>query len=243
MAASVAQSKQNFRASGLSASSLASGDFASSVTAGNVLYVACLAQPGFGTHNAPTDTLGHTYTQIGTTVTEAATGVTFSQWYVVNSSGGTNSITANFATADTGYMGVWGLELGGCKTSGAFDVGAAATMAGDSGADVVDTGNANNTDAPAIMVGVAFDVQGVINNAGTGCTSIATGWDDGGGAKAMAEYKLLATTGSQHLTWSDNAFDRHLQGMAIFLAAPEPVIIPRADYSTFPKYLLQEAAP
>lgn len=242
MTAAVAQSKQNFAGSPASTSSIASGDFASPVTAGNVLYVAYIASGLHGAHNAPTDTLGHTYTQIGTTVTEPATGVTFSQWYVANCTGGTNSVTANFATADTALLGVWALELSGCRTSGPFDVYAAASMAGDSGADVVDTGNASSTAAPAIMVGVAFDIQGAINNAGTGCTSIAVGWNDGTNNKAMAEYKSLAATGSQHLTWSDNAFNRHLQGMAIFLAAPEPIIIPRADYSKFPKYLLQEAA-
>jgi hypothetical protein len=218
----IVQQKQNSVGGG--SSSIATGNMPLQVTAGNTLHVviASIVNAGAATHLTPTDTLGNVYAQIGSTVASTPTGASrISQWYAQNCLGGTNSVNATFtgpSPADS--LGIVVIEICGTKTNPltpAIDGYSAAFNPGDSGADVVISGSASNTKQPAIVIGVGWDIQGAINNPGTGYSAYATGWLMGGGsAKMMVEYKFLRSLGSQQATFSDNAFNIHMASMAIF---------------------------
>jgi hypothetical protein len=216
----IVQSREYSQAYGGS-NTFATGNMTSPVTAGSVIHVVVvtICNGGAVTHGTPTDTRGNTYTQIGSTVANPSGAGRMSQWYAVNSGAGTNSVscTVTGAALPTDASAIVAIEVGGVKTASVLDGSNAAYNAGDSGPNVVVSGSASNTKQPAIVIGVGWDAQGVINSPGTGFTSFSTGWLMGeASAKMMVEYKLLSATGSQQATFSDNAFNQHLACMAIF---------------------------
>jgi hypothetical protein len=204
-----------------SGSSIASGNFGASVTSGNKILVVCRS-PNTVTHNAPTDTLGTTYTQIGSSTDHI--GVRASQWVGTLTSSGTNSVTANFSGSGA-VIAVAAIEISGTNGSDAtcFSI---ATNGGGIGADVIVSGSATNTTASGELFGWAMDLQGPIDAAGTGFTSRATGWLFGGAqAQFIVESKSVTSIASQQATFADNQFDNHLAGMVLFVPSAGAAVL------------------
>jgi len=202
-------------ATSASASSLATGNFASNITAGNLIWVVCRVASGV-TANTPTDTVGNTYTLIGSCTT-AGISVLY-HWYAKNVTGGTNSVTVG-STGGPGNMDVYASEWSG------FDQSAPLlghnelwSNPGTGSADSVVSGTATVTTTGAGVLGFDHDVNGRSHtnpgDEGTGFTALANAY--GGNGIGMPEHKRVTSNGTYQATFDDPAFDQHLCVMAIF---------------------------
>ena len=218
MAYAIVQQKDAFNNS---ATSIATGNFASSITAGNLIYVVASADSAATAFNTPTDTLGNTYTAIGN-ATESGTGTFAYHWYAKNVNGGTNSITVTVTGAAT-VIGIAAVEISGLDTTAPYDVSAIqGAQVGSSGANAMTSGSATNTQQPSVIIGFQRDLQGAVESAGTSpiaFTALTAFWNNLGGSgvnNGLFEHARLTTTGSVQATFQDTGFDRYLASMAVF---------------------------
>jgi hypothetical protein len=206
-------------ASNASASSLATGNFGSAITAGNLIWVVARVASGM-TANTPTDTLGHSYQLLGSCTT-AGISVCY-HWYVANTSGGTNSVTVT-ASGGPGNMDISAFEWSGFLTSSPLlGHNELWSNPGTGAADSVVSGTATVTvPSGAGVLGFDHDVNGRTHtnpgDEGTGFTPLANVY----GGYGMPEHKRVTSNGTYQATFDDPAFDQHLCVMAIF-AEPGP---------------------
>jgi hypothetical protein len=99
---------------GAQGTSIATGNFASPVTAGNTIIV-FIRDSGLNATDipTPTDTLGNTYTLIAKNLTG---GFHFAVFYSVLATGGTDSVTCNFG-ATTDYPFIYAIEVSGLSST------------------------------------------------------------------------------------------------------------------------------
>ena len=76
-----------------SATTIATGNFASNPTTGNLIYVVAAGFTAATSFGTPTDTRGNTYVSLGN-ATEVGTGTFLYHWYAKNISGGAVNIGA-----------------------------------------------------------------------------------------------------------------------------------------------------
>lgn len=221
-----------------STASVATGNFPSAVTAGNLIHAVCAVVSGITCPSPPTDTLGNTYILIGS-CTESGTGDSLYHWYAKNVSGGTNALSITASGA--GSIGLAGAEFSGLDINiplnGHSELG---SNPGTSGPDVITSGFATCTIAPALLVGLGFDIQGAIENAGTtpiaytGQTPTFNNWGGSGANNGRWETARVTSTGSYPATFQDTGFDRHNALIAIFieqLTAPVVTVQPQPQVS------------
>lgn len=192
-------------------SSLASGNFPSNVTAGNLIcgYVK------FGTattvFNNITDTRGNTYVMVDSITGSAGGANTMKTFYARNISGGANSVTCNFTGATGVFPRIMVVELSGCDTTAsvvnAHEANSQTTPGTGVGA-ITSAGTASTTVANCGLIAFAQDYN---NTAGTS-SLVETGTFSGVATGATppnnfdvsrAAFKVLAAAGAAHGTFTD----------------------------------------
>jgi len=218
MAYAIVQQKDGINNAGTSVST---GNFASSPTTGNLIYVVASCDSAGGTFNTPTDTLGNTYTLIGSAI-ESGTSAAIYQWYAKNiTGGGANSVTAT-TTGTSTVIGIAACEISGLDAATPLDVHAEQGGPGGSGANAMTSGTATNTKQPSVIIGFQRDIQGPVEAAGTSpiaFTALTAIWNNisgSGETRGLFEHARLTTTGSVEATFQDTGFDRYLVCMAVF---------------------------
>lgn len=203
MAGAVLQSAEASQTAG--ATSIAA-TLAAPVTAGNtvVMFVS------FDGGTAATVVIGNgtdTLTLVGSVVNDS--GLRTARYAKINcTGGGSATFTWSNATSLTNLRN-WTFELSGLDTGSAVVANSnpAAQAAPGTGADAITTGTVTNSaglTAFHIGVGVDTTIDTIAIAAGTGCTSIATGWNLGTanpGARAQFKAGIAASAGDA-LTWT-----------------------------------------
>ena len=136
-------------------------------------------------------------------------------WYAVNVKGGTDTVTANFASS-TGFSLIYVHEYAGLATSSALDQVSAQTGTGTA----VSSGAKTTTQANELIFGYA-SVDYSVTGAGAGFTARQT---TGGN---MSEDMVVASTGSYAATFTQGKSGAWVGLMATFSAAgggPPPTL-------------------
>lgn len=199
-------------------SSVSTANFASNVTAGNLIcgYVK------FGTASSVflniTDTLGNTYTVVDS-LTGNGGGNTMKTFYARNIAGGANAVTLNFTGANGVFPRIMGVELSGCDTTAAVlnaHEGNSQTTPGV-GTDAVTSDSGGGTVTTVANCGLITFCQDHLNGSpsfssthtiadGTGFSGVANGQTPSNYFDvSRASFKILAVAGSAHGTFTDAA--------------------------------------
>ena len=198
-----------------SAIGVATGNFGSANTAGNLLVVAVLYDgsssgglTGLGT--VVSDTLGNTYTLIDT-VSDPTLALQVGLYYAKNIAGGTNSVAVNYSGAPAAayYKGVFAAEYSGLDTSTPFTTGQFAGQEQTSSTGAANELTSGSTPSlakqPVAVVGfsaILHSVQGA-PSAGTGFTQRDQFWDFGNAATfACLEDKRATSTAAVTSTFT-----------------------------------------
>lgn len=207
---------------------VASGAFAGSVTAGNVLLclinyysgTECLAVPSRG---------GDTFTLLGSYFS-ASFGAGLVAYLVQTAGAGTTEVQSTFTTlaavaTNVDYPAIAVVEFGGLRTSGVS--GATPVMVGQSnpgtGTNAITTGNITPSAQPAAIVGISIDTGNQETPAaGTGYTGLGGIWDYEGTAPAGAQiiHKGVANTSPTAATWTtgfNGSTDSYINAVFVLL--------------------------
>ena len=178
-------------------------------------------------HNAPTDSLGTTYTQIGSTQNDA-TKRGLSMWYGKAPSSGANTVTANWASnANTRNIAIWLITS---TASDPYNGDVVATVLSPNGststlsAGTTSCGGLNAIHLGAIVTGAGNPTVGSgFNTNGDNGFDSGTMFPNSGLGDAMSsEFKV--STSNQTVQWSDGALPLYLAIAASFSVAPPPVV-------------------
>lgn len=207
--------------------SLATGtggaNFPANVTAGNIVVVRVGAGSS-STHSAPTDSLGATWTQIGSTFSDAS--VSLSRWWAVVPSTGAMVITGNFSSS-TGAT-IIAVEVTGQRSFNPIVDGlTAAAQTPAAGADTVTVGTVA-LPLPAtsgMMLAFNFNASGAVGNAGTGFTDLGAFCNVAGSNRMRAEWKAVSTNAAQTATFQQVVGTNINYAAVAMIADPSPPII------------------
>jgi hypothetical protein len=129
-----------------------------------------------------------------------------------NCTAGTYTVTAGWS-GTRATNGVFAVGISGLK-SASYQTGAAITVASPgTGSDGITTGNMTPTEQPACVIGLAVTTGALATPAaGTGFTSVGTGWQFGSGTDlarlahkqitSTADVPFTATAGSNARSWA-----------------------------------------
>lgn len=208
--------------SGITSLSTGSGGsaFPSNVTAGNLVVIRVGAGPG-STHSAPTDSLGSTWTQIGTTTGDGV--ISISRWWAVMPSTGANVITANFSSS-TGAT-IVAVEITGQRTTSPIADGVAApAQAPAAGSDTVTVGTVALA-LPAtsgLMLAFNFNASGSVGAAGTGFTDLGAFCNIIGANRMRVESKVVSTNAAQTATFQQVTGTDSNYAAVVLISDPVP---------------------
>lgn len=207
--------------------SLATGtggsNFPGNVTAGNIVVVRVGAGPS-STHSAPTDSLGATWTQIGTTTADAT--ISTSRWWAVVPSTGAMVVTGNFSSS-TGAT-IIAVEVTGQRSFNPIVDGlAAAAQTPSAGADTVTVGTVA-LPLPAtsgMMLAFNFNASGTVGNAGSTFNDLGAFCNVVGANRMRVEWKAVSTNAAQTATFQQAVGTDVNYAAVVLIADPSPPII------------------
>lgn len=191
-----------------SATTIASGAFAGSVTAGNFLYVVTnsdTADTVAITKNSGTATIG-TPTELGSIV-EAGVLDELTHFSILITGSGTLDLLATFGSSQDN-RGIFAAEISGVSGVDDHAVGT------DAGNDPTDTMTSTVSTQPAFGLAVSIFYQG-------GTPAVGTGWTDGGTDWGVVRILRLQTqaftsTGDKTADFGNAVLDRNCCSMVIF---------------------------
>lgn len=194
---------------------VSTGNFGASVTAGNVIWAIGYSDNNTTfTPSTPTDTLGNTYTLLDSIPADNSTAEIYS-WYTVSASSGTNSVTMA-GTGSNANIDLVAFELTGFQAS-PLDVHTGLASNPGSGANSVSSGSVTPTVSPTQIIGFATDsalTLGAVGTSPIAFTQLANLTTYGAGtgtSAAKLEYADLASSGSPvAATWQDTGFNHHM---------------------------------
>lgn len=195
-------------------------------TAGNLLVFCVAGDSADTTSIALSDNLGshNTFSQIGTDLVTAS--AQRCGWYfAANCQGGATTFTATFSTS-TRFRTIYVAEYSGLTASPFLNGTRAEAVNPGSGADGINSGNANATSQPAMVWGFGIDIDGgTTPTAGTGFTSRTGVWSSAT-CLGRPEDKRITTTGNVAATFTaTTGTDDHAAGVGIFAeAAATPTV-------------------
>lgn len=200
-------------------SSQASGNFASNVTAGNLICGYVKYGTATSVFSSITDTLGNTYTVVDTTTGNTAGANTMKTFYARNIAGGANQVTLNFSGANGVFPRIMAIELSGCDTTGTAlnaHEGNSQLLPG-TGTDAITSDNGGGTATTTANCGIVAFCQDHTNGSpsfssshviadGTGFSGVANGQTGPNFFDvSRASFKILAAAGAAHGTFTDSA--------------------------------------
>ena len=200
------------------------------ITAGDTVVVAVLTQnTTSGNITGITDGLGNSYTPIGSVV-DASPNLALFTYYCQNASGGTANITVNGAGSVNN--GIWADRCPGLATSGGPLSSNKALQSGPgTGANILSSGSVTIATS-AMLWGFTANMNAANppTGAGTGFTSVTTGWTafGAGTATAQSEYEALSTSAAATfgITSGTGQYDDWLTyGVAFAVAAAGGTVI------------------
>ena len=177
--------------SGTGVGNIASGNLGAAVTAGNALVVVAGYFAAASRTITLSDTLGHTYTSVQT-VYNATDDVGLEFFFVSNTGGGTNSVTATYGGGTVDFPCIFVAEYDTIATSSANGGSNAFNrQAGPgTGANAITTAASSPSNQPVWDIGFSFNWDGgAAPNAGTGYTGRTAGWTFGGTTSACARFQ------------------------------------------------------
>jgi hypothetical protein len=182
--------------------------------AGSAIVVYTMAN--FTTVTGVTDTQGNTYVQKNA-ISSASGNQILYRHVAINTVGGANTVTATWAAA-SGFRPVCAAEIGGCTTTPIDGTAGQSQNPPGAGADAVTSGNASNSNQPALVEGfsvVIFNTNAP--TAGTGFTSETAVWGGAGsGSGARPENLRITATGARAATFTRAVAVEHLTIIGMF---------------------------
>ena len=162
------------------------------------------------------DTLGNTYTQVGSYLTEAGSR-RMAMFSGIITTGGSTTITATLSVTQPN-RGISVTTYSGLDTNVAQASNSGNQTSPGTGADAVTTGNMTPTGQPAILFAIGRDLTGGgALNAGTGFTSqgTQTNWDTNDGETSRIEDKRLTSTSAVAGTFTAAGGTDHIYSFGI----------------------------
>lgn len=185
--------------------------FVSNVTAGNTIVVTAFCGSG-GTISGVTDSLGNTYTQRVSGITNR-----FKIYEAANITGGACTVTVTFSVS-VSFRAMSIHEYSGMVSTGAFDVGAGAawSRAGSTATDGNYTDSITTTANGDLIIAATVDVPASWFGISPG-TGLTERYDDADWYEA--EDKIQTTAGSTNATWTPPNTDDYYWVIGAFKAA------------------------
>lgn len=171
--------------------------------------------------SAPTDTLGNTWSQAGTTLFDSTSGQRLAIYYAIAGSGGSDTVTGTTSQ----YVNSVCEDVTGLKPSATYDVSACqAQPSAAAGADVISSSAAAGALAGDYIFGIAADqADGAISGAGTGYQQGEKNGGNGSTIELLGEHAVIPDSGSVAATFNRGSnLDRTLACVVGFKAANPP---------------------
>lgn len=193
--------------------------FPSNVTAGNMLHVAVVTfQSTAGTTiTTPTDTLGHTY--VATSAQQNGPGdfVHLRDFYVLNCSGGANTVTLDISGAGNGEISVVISEWSGVVTSSA--ISGTPQVGSGFGADV-SSGNTTPAENNCLLIGCMHLGGSPITITEEAGWTLVQKYEGGSNTVTLAvEFKLQTSAVAEDADWTSSVANDWLARVAAFKPA------------------------
>lgn len=172
-------------------------------TSGNLLLLACVSLGNYTF--TPSDTLGNTFVQVGTTAYVSSDGLLMALYAAPNCKGGANSIGVVNSNG-TNVVPILAIEYSGIATTSPL-LATAQNVAANGGATTVSSGaTASNATVPALVFGLTYDAGNTAAiTAGAGFTSRAITNNTGAAAYFAIEDLRQTAAGAQTANFTTNA--------------------------------------
>ena len=205
-------------------------DNAFNVAAGTSLGVAQAVNPTVGhfhlvlvdadtTTATVTDTLGNTYTEVGSATETGVARRLHAFVAPVTVGGSANTITAAYG-ASVGNRQILAIKISGAS---AFDVFGASDTSSGGGVNPTPTASATNAAQPAFAIAAGADYQSATLTPGVGYTDGGS-YTNGVGFLIRLEYRAVTNIGVQTANFACPGSDRANTAFLIFTDIPLPVI-------------------
>lgn len=208
--------------------------FSVSLTAGDTIHAAASSDTSGGATVSSFSDGTNTYGSVLDAQNDATHKQSLAHCVAQNCAAGTPTVTVNFSVSAVN-RGLWIKNITGCATSSLDGHSGNVQLSPGTGTDAVTSGNATNTNQPALISAFCTDTlnQNEVPAAGTGFTSEGAGWNNqyGAGATntAIAENKRITTTTAVAATFTAPVNDPYATVMAIFdefgVGAPAPILM------------------